>query len=109
MLPDLGPARGALTQLATDGALEHLHAARDKLAALTASLSLGPPLAPADRLALETSLLRFQADLHAARSLAGQGLALCHDWADQLQPPPTYQPTGAFTAIRPRNELSLEA
>ena len=109
MLPNLGPARGALTQLATEGALEHLHAARDNLDALTASLLAGPPLTPADRLSLQSALLSFHTDLKAARALADQGLALCLDWADQLEPPPTYQPNGARAAIRPRNELSLQA
>lgn len=108
-LPDLGPARGALTQLATDGALEHLHAARENLAALTSSLLAGPPLKPADQRSLERALLRFQSDLKAARALADQGLAFCHDWADQLEPPPTYQPNGARAAIRSHSELSLQA
>lgn len=105
MLPDLGPTRGALTQLATEGALEHLHAARENLDALLAA----PPLSPAGRLSLLAALRRFQDDLNAARALADQGLALCQDWADQLEPPPSYQPNGACAAIRPRNELSLQA
>jgi len=108
--PSLGKAQDALTQLATQDALEHLQAALLSLQGLTASLQNGDRLPAGEQRELERSLLRFRSELRDAGVLADRGLAYCQDWARQLQPPAGYQANGVFTTNAvDRHELSLEA
>jgi len=110
ILPSLIATQSAFAQLAPQEALEHLEAALRTLQGLTASLHHGDRLAPADQRQLERSLLRFRTELRDAAILADQGLAYCQDWAQQLQPPASYQPNGVRAdTTSDRHEFSVEA
>lgn len=109
-VPSLLQAQNALAQLATEDALEHLESAIRSLEGLSTSLQNRDRLQPAEQRLMERSLLRFRTELRDARILADQGLAYCQNWAQQMQPPPSYQANGIFVnAIESGHELSLEA
>ena len=109
-LPSLTAAHDALIGLAPQEALEHLQAALRSLQGLTATLQNGDRLQAFEKRQLGRSLLRFRAELRDAGILADQGLAYCQDWAEQFQPPASYQANGVFaSAANNQHELSLEA
>ncbi len=109
-LPILTAAQDSLARLEPREALEHLEAALRSLQCLTATLQNGDRLQAAEQRQLERSLLRFRAELRDAGILADQGLAYCQDWAEQLQPPSSYQANGVFASAGiHQHELSLEA
>lgn len=110
VLPSLAEAQNALAQLATQDALEHLESALRSLSGLASTLQNGEPLKAGEQRLLERSLLRFRSELRDAGILAGQGLAYCQNWVQQLQPPATYQPNGVYaTSADTHHKVSLDA
>ena len=109
-VPSLAEAQYALAQLSTQDALDHLESALRSLEGLSVSLQNGDPIPASEQRLLERSLLRFRAELGDAVILADQGLAYCQNWAQQLQPPPSYQSNGVVASVTDtHHELSLEA
>jgi hypothetical protein len=114
-LLSLSEAKTALAQLATDDAIGHLESALRSLQSLANSLQTGERLQASEQRLLERSLLRFRAELREAGILADRGLAYCQNWAEQMQPPVSYQSNGVFgnativSMSDDRHELSLEA
>ncbi|MFN0103191.1 MAG: hypothetical protein ACKV2U_14010 [Bryobacteraceae bacterium] len=109
-VPSLTGAKNALSQLATQDALEHLKAALRSLQGLAAILQNGHRLDPDEQRQLERALLRFRTELRDAGILAERGLAYCQDSTKQLDAAPGYQFNGAFVSEAvDRHDLSLEA
>lgn len=101
----------SLAHLAATDALVHLHAALESLQGLSERLKCDSDRPPIEeRRCLERDLLRFRTELRHAAVLADQGLAFCKDWAEYLQPPPSYHADGSYTAnpLAALGELSVQ-